>query len=68
MESKGYREAILEERVRRIEAEQTPSALDTLVDYGILLLFPLTGLMICLALIFASLWVIVWVVRSLWGP
>jgi hypothetical protein len=63
----SYRDAVREGRLPDIHGETSPTWLDNLVDYGILLLFPLTGLMICLALIFASLWVIVWVVRSLFS-
>ena len=60
---KDYRAAVREGRLP--SGDSYPLWLDRVVDYGILLLFPLTGLMVCLALIFASLWTIIWVVRNL---
>jgi hypothetical protein len=68
MSNKGYREAVQENWQGKLpHGDPYPVILDRIVDYGILLLFPLTGLFLCLAAIFASLWVIVWVLRSLFS-
>jgi hypothetical protein len=60
-----YRDAVKQGKLP--SGDPYPLWLDRVVDYGILLLFPLTGLMVCLALIFASLWVIVKVCGTLFN-
>lgn len=63
-----YRDAVQEEWKGKLpHGDPYPIWLDRVVDYGILLLFPLTGLFLCLALIFASLWVIVKVCETLFN-